>query len=99
MSTTMEYLNCSVDEGLVSKMLTTLGFAKSESGRWPSGLKVDTLREIVAVLDGDLKLVDNLGAAIKSRRIHGQVALHRVSLAHLIVCCVRLSPATSMPMS
>ena len=68
MSTTMEYLNCSVDEGLVSKMLTTLGFSKSESGRWPTGLKVDTLREIVAVLDGDLNLVDNLGAAIKSRQ-------------------------------
>ena len=68
MSTTMEYLNCSVDEGLVSKMLIQLGFGKSESGRWPSGLKVDTLRELVAALEADLELTTVIGAAVKSRQ-------------------------------
>ena len=68
MSTTMEYLNCSVDEGLVSKMLIQLGFGKSESGRWPSGLKVDTLRELVAALEADLELTTVIGAAVKARQ-------------------------------
>ncbi len=68
MSTTMEYLNCSVDEGLVSKMLIQLGFGKSESGRWPSGLKVDTLRELVAALEADLELTTVIGAAVKVRQ-------------------------------
>jgi len=68
MSTTMEYLNCSVDEGLVTRMLKHLGFAKTESGRWPSGLKVDTLREIVVALEADMELTTVLGAAVKSRQ-------------------------------
>ena len=68
MSTTMEYLNCSTDEGLVTKMLSHLGFEKLDSGRWPSGLKVDTLREIFAMLESVGEITTTLGAAIKSRQ-------------------------------
>ncbi len=68
MSTTMEYLNCSTDEGLVTKMLSHLGFEKLDSGRWPSGLKVDTLRELVAALEADNEFSAILSASVKHRQ-------------------------------
>jgi hypothetical protein len=77
--TSMEYLSCPSSDGTVSSMLESFGVSKVE-GRYPTGVKADTLRAIAEFFVGNSKATKILTADIVKRQsVRGKGSRGRIT--------------------
>jgi len=78
-TTSMEYLSCPSSDGTVSSMLDLFGVSKVE-GRYPTGVKADTLRAIADFFSGSKSGVKNVTENIVKRQsVRGKGSRGRIT--------------------
>ena len=77
--TSMEYLSCPSSDGTVSTMLKSFGVDKVE-GRYPTGVKADTLRAIADFFNADKKATKLVSESIVKRQsVRGKGSRGRIT--------------------
>ena len=78
-TTSMEYLSCPSSDGTVSSMLDLFGVAKVD-GRYPTGVKADTLRAIADFFAGSKSAVKSVSAdVLKRQSVRGKGSRGRIT--------------------
>ena len=78
-TTSMEYLSCPSSDGTVSSMLELFGVSKVD-GRYPTGVKADTLRAIADFFAGSKSGVKNVtDNIVKRQSVRGKGSRGRIT--------------------
>ena len=78
-TTSMEYLSCPSSDGTVSSMLDLFGVAKVD-GRYPTGVKADTLRTIAEFFVSSSKATKTVSDGIVKRQsVRGKGSRGRIT--------------------